>query len=111
VLYYLDLFGDGVGRYGVVRCISDCVSLYVPGSTGVYSDEWVIHIGHIIVEIESCLLSNQKYFKLNIPQAAESGVLTYIGDTIPAHTCQANRDNTLISILPDQKYCQQSIGP
>lgn len=44
----------------VIRCI--CLA-----SVGVGGHEWVIHISHIIVEIESCLLFNQKYYQPNIP--------------------------------------------
>lgn len=54
-------------RYGALAIFGSLCLTYIANldSVGVYrDDERIIHIGHIIVEIESCLLCNQKYYQL-----------------------------------------------
>ena len=49
-------------RCGAVRCMAIVIHFMCLASTGVCGDEWVIHIGHIIVEIESYLVFDQNYY-------------------------------------------------
>lgn len=66
-------------RCDALAIVVHCMCL---ASMEVSGDEWVIHIGYIIVEIESCLLFNQKYYKPNVPLVAESRVVPRVRETI-----------------------------